>query len=163
MDTEKKFRTKTGYCHILPDKIVFSRDGIIGDVAKIAVRNNVGRVLFIYGCLAALLFYAAISNFRNNLIVLPLLFVVLGIYLVYGIFKSLNLSGTPIIDRDKIKHIQLKKGTPGLSRSRFEVTFENEQSKLKKRLILLPGSMTDGPKETEKALKFFKAENLMKN
>jgi len=37
----KTFKTKTGYCHILPDRIVLTRDGVIGNVAKMTVGNNI--------------------------------------------------------------------------------------------------------------------------
>ena len=48
MKTEKIFKTKTGFCHILSDKIILTRDGIIGNVAKVTVGNTINRVLLIY-------------------------------------------------------------------------------------------------------------------
>ena len=53
MENEKTFKTKTGFCHILSDKIILTRDGIIGNVAKVTVENNINRVLLIYGGLSA--------------------------------------------------------------------------------------------------------------
>lgn len=46
MEAEKKFRTKTGCYHILPDKIVLTRNGIIGDISKIAAGNSIYRILY---------------------------------------------------------------------------------------------------------------------
>jgi len=37
MDNEKKFKTKTGFCHILADKLILTRDGIVGNVANVTV------------------------------------------------------------------------------------------------------------------------------
>lgn len=162
MDTEKTFKTKTGFCHILPDKIVLTRDGIIGNVVKVAVGNNLSRILIIYGGLSFGLFYFAFEGYKNGQILQLILFGLLGIYFVYGIVKSTNNVATPIIDRQKIKEVKLKKAISGLTRSRFEVFFEDEEGKIKKRLIMLPGSLTDGRNETEKAIKIMKDEKLLR-
>ena len=163
MDNENTFKTKTGFCHILPDKIVLTRDGIIGNVATVTVGNNISRILFIYGGLSIGLFYLAFDNFKNGQIAQPILFGLLGIYLVYGIVNSINNSATPIIDRQKIRDVKFKKAIVGLTRSRFEVLFEDDQGKIKKRLIMLPGSLTDGQNETEKAIKIMTDEKLITN
>ena len=163
MDNENTFKTKTGFCHILPDKIVLTRDGIIGNVATVTVGNNISRILFIYGGLSIGLFYLAFDNFKNGQTAQPILFGLLGIYLVYGIVNSINNSATPIIDRQKIRDVKFKKAIVGLTRSRFEVLFEDEQGKIKKRLIMLPGSLTDGQNETEKAIKIMTDEKLITN
>ena len=39
--------------------------------------------------------------------------------------------------------------------------FEDDNKKIKKRLIMLPGSLNDGQRETEKAVKLMIKENLM--
>jgi len=109
MDNEKTFKTKAGFCHILPDKIVLTRDGIIGNVASVIVGNNISRILIIYGGLAIGLFYFAFNNYRNGQVTQPILFGLLGIYLVCRIVNSINNSATPIIDRQKIKEVKFKK------------------------------------------------------
>jgi hypothetical protein len=43
------------------------------------------------------------------------------------------------------------------------VLFEDEQGKIKKRLIMLPGSLTDGQNETKKAIKIVTDEKLITN
>lgn len=73
----------------------------------------------------------------------------------------MNLSASPVIDRDKIKNIIFKNAVKGITRSRFEIVFENERGKLKTRLILLPGSLNDGEKETAKAFEIMKGEGLL--
>ena len=155
-------KTKTGFCHILPDKIILTRDGIIGNVSMVTVGNNIARTLIIYGALTLGLFYFGFEAYKNGQSVQPVLFGLIGLYLIYGIISSLNNSATPIIDRKKIKDIKLKKAIKGLTRSRFEVMFEDDNGKIKKRLIMLPGSLTDGQNETEKAVEIMKTENLLK-
>ncbi|MBX7242096.1 MAG: phosphoribosylaminoimidazolesuccinocarboxamide synthase [Bacteroidia bacterium] len=161
MDKEKIFKTKTGFCHILPDRIVLTRDGIIGNVAKMAVGNTISGILMIYGGLSIALFYFAFAGYKNGQILQSIVSWLLGAYLVYGIVNSINNSATPIIYRQKIKEISVKKGNAGLTRTRFEVLFEDEQGKIKKRLIMLPGSLSDGQGETEKAIKIMTDEKLL--
>jgi hypothetical protein len=63
---ENTFKTKTGFCHVLPDKIVISRDGIVGNVAKRVVGNTISRILMVYGSLAMFLAYAAIKDYQEG-------------------------------------------------------------------------------------------------
>ncbi len=161
METEKTFRTKTGYCHILPDKVVLTRDGIPGNIAKVTVGNTIYRVLFIYSIISCLLIYAMYDLYQKEHFFLVNLYGLIVLFLLYGIISSLNNSTTPVIDRNKIRSIVFRKGIPGLTRSRFEIKFEDEAGKIKQRLIMLPGSMSDGANETEKALKMMAEEKLM--
>lgn len=161
MEQEKIFKTKTGCCHIFPDKIVLTRDGIVENVAKVTVGNNITRILIIYGAITIGLFYFGFEAYKNGQTFQPILFGLIGLYLIYGIANSLNNSATPIIDRQKIKEVKLKKALKGLTRSRFEVMFEDEKGKIKKRLIMLPGSLSDGQNETEKAIEIMTEEQLL--
>ncbi|MFD2907221.1 hypothetical protein ACFSX9_00590 [Flavobacterium ardleyense] len=74
MEHEKKFRTKTGFCHILPEKIILTRDGIIGNVAKITVGNRISRILIIYSAFAIFLLYFALAAYQENKVVTALFY-----------------------------------------------------------------------------------------
>ncbi len=161
MEDNKTFKTKTGFCHILPDKIVLTRDGMIGNIESISVGNTMGLILLIYSGLSIALFYFAFDSYKNGQIAQTIFFSLLGAFLLYSILISTNNSTTPIIERTKIKEIKLTRGTRFITRSRFEVFFEDEKGKIKKRLIMLPGSLTGGQTETDKAIKIMKAENLI--
>ena len=163
METEKTFITKTGFCHVLPDKIVLTRDGIIGNVAKVTVGNNISRILLIYSSLSCFLIFAAYDFYLQEQIAKTILFGLIAAYLIYSILNSLNNSATPIIYRDNIKEVKLKKAIPGLTRTRFEIKFEDDNGKIKKRLIMLPGSMSGGTDETEIAIKIMIEEKLLKS
>ena len=103
----------------------------------------------------------AINNyFQKEQISISVLYGIVGLFLIYAIFASLNNSATPIIERSKIKSVKFKKAAFGITRSRFEILFEENNGKIKKRLIMLPGSMSNGQKETEKARKIMKEEKL---
>ena len=164
MDTEKVFKTKTGYCHILQDKIVLTRDGVIGNIAKVTIGNNIARPLVIYGLISVGLFYLAFKDFTGGQRSEAFLFLILGLFLLLGIFRSLNNSGTPIIKRQKIRNIEFKKAFSGATRAYFIVRFENESGQIKQRLIMLPGSLSNGQIETKKALEIMTSEfNHIKN
>jgi hypothetical protein len=139
MDNEKTFKTTTGFCHILPERIVLTRDGITGNIAAVTVGINISRIFIIYGGISAGLFFYAFDYYKSGQIYLPILFGLLGLYLIYGILNSINNSATPIIDRNKIRDIKFKKAFIGLTRSHFEVIFEDEKGK-SKRLIMLPAN-----------------------
>jgi len=68
-----------------------------------------------------------------------------------------------VINRDSIQRTLFKKGIKGLTRARFEVYFRESSEKIKKRLIMLPGSLTGGDTETDIAIKIMKEEGLNKN
>ena len=132
MDNKNTFKTKTGFCHILPDKIILTRDGIIGNVAKVTVGNNITRILLIYGGLSLFLLYSAFNSFQKGQTPISALYGIVSLFLIYGIFTSLNNSATPIIERNKIKGIKLKKAIFELTRSQFEVLFKDDNGKLRK-------------------------------
>ncbi|MBP1840571.1 hypothetical protein [Formosa algae] len=158
---ETKFKTKTGFCHILPDKIILTRDGIIGNVAKVAVGKSITRVLIIYGGISAFLLYSAFDSFQTGQVPISIFYLIIGLFLMYGICSSFNNSTTPIIERKDIKNIKFKKAILGITRSRFEVRFKDENGKIKKRIIMLPGSIHQGKKETEIAKKIMEKEKLL--
>lgn len=161
MENEKTFKTKTGFCHILPEKIVLTRNGIIGNISKAVVGNEISKILIIYLGFAIFMFYNAFTRFQNNQYASGLLFSVFAIFSIHNIINSLNNSATPIIERNKIKDAKFINGKNGFTRARFEIMFEDENGKLKKRLIMLPGSLNDGQNETEKALQIMRSERIL--
>lgn len=162
METEQKFKTKTGFCHILSDKIVLTRDGVIGNISKLTTGNNIYRILIIYGVLAIFLLYIAYQSMENQEWFWTIMFGGIGMYLVYNIIKSSKYSAVPVIERNKIKNVEFKPAKKFLTRSYFKVDFEQNDGKTKSRLIMLPGSLNDGTNETEKALRIMKNVGLIK-
>lgn len=163
MKTEQTFKTKTGFCHITEDKIILTRDGIIGNVAELTTGKSIYRILGMYGIMAVILLYMAYTKLiKKDWIELAMYFGI-GAYLLYSMTKSINLSAIPIIERDKIKNVEFKSAKKFLTRSYFKVNFEQNDGKVKSRLIMLPGSLTDGINETEKAIGIMKNAGLIKN
>ena len=158
MNTEKVFKTKTGFCHILQDRIVLTRDGVVGNVTAVTMGNNIARPLIIYGIISIGLFYFAFNNFEERQKASAFLFAFLGLFLIFGIYRSFNNSASPVIERAKIKEIKFKRAIPGVARSYFVVFFATDNGQIKRRLIMLPGSLTGGRMETAKALQIMTEE-----
>lgn len=161
MEQEKIFRTKSGYCHVLPDKIVLTRNGITGSVSNTVAGNGMARVLIIYGLLALVLSYTAYVYLTGGRYVTGGILLLLALLLIWSILASLNNSAVPVIERDRIVKIGFIRGIPGVTRSRFEVFFRNAGNRVKKRLILMPGSLNGEKEENEKALRIMKEEGLI--
>jgi hypothetical protein len=156
------FKTKTGYCHIFPDRIQLTRENVAGEIAEATYGNSMPRTIIIFGILLAVFIYFGIDSYNANQIIPPVIFGIISLYLAITIARSYNNSATPVIPRDKIKSVTFKKAITGFTRAYFVIMFENEKGKIKKRLIMLPGSLTYGKQEAEKALALFKREGLLK-
>ncbi|MEJ6793216.1 MAG: phosphoribosylaminoimidazolesuccinocarboxamide synthase [Lacinutrix sp.] len=163
MSTKNSFKTKTGYCHVLQDKIVLYRKGFIGDLAKLKSGEGIYGLLAFRGVLAVFLFYMAFSKINNNHWVLFGVYFGIAIFLVYNIITSLNLSAASVIDFSKIIAVEFKPAKKLLTRSYFIVNFKQNNGKTKSRLIMLPGSLNNGNVETKKALEIIKNAELIKN
>jgi hypothetical protein len=105
METEKKIETKSRYCHILPDKIVLTRDGVIGNLANSTSGNNILRISLIYTEIAIFLIYSVYSSYKKIEYYSAFFFCTVALFLITVILKSVNNSATPIIDRTKIKEV----------------------------------------------------------
>lgn len=161
MLTEKTFRTKTGFCHILPDKIVFTREGLVGDISTLTVGNKTGRVLTIYTIIGVGLMYSAYDLSQKGFQGFSFIIALLGVVIIALVFRSINISATPVIDREKIVEIRFRKGIRGVTRSRFEVLYKEDDELIRKRLIILPGILSNGEAETEKAVRILAEEKLI--
>lgn len=160
MENEKKFKTKTGFCNITAEKIILTRDGVIGNVSNKIVGKGISKIILIYSGISFYFLYTAYKDFEKGDKISGIFYSLFAIFIIYGILKSLNNSATPIIERNRIKEAKFINGKAGLTRSRFEILFD-ENGKVKKRIIMLPGTLNDGQNETEKALKIMKEEKII--
>jgi len=160
MKNEKTFRTKTGFCHVTADKIILTRDGAVGNLSKVIVGNTIWRIVIIYGIISVGLIYFAYESYVIGDIATALPLGLIAFYFVYGIVKSLNNSATPVIERKDILRVTYHAGTSGLTRPRFVVEF-TDNGRTKKRLIPLPGSLSGGQSEADKAVEIMKSAKLL--
>lgn len=131
-------------------------------MAKVTVGNKINRILIIYGIGTIALLYSSFLNYQKGSTEKSVLLAFLAGFLLFGIIRSLNHSATSVIERKRIEKIVFKKAAPGLTRAHFIVFFKNNNGKIKKRLIILPGAFSSGEDEAEKALKLLQEEQLIK-
>lgn len=158
---EKVFKTKTGQCYILDDRIVLTREGFVGNVSEVVAGKTISQMLIIYILFLGYMLYQAYDLYQQGSTTRMAMRLVVSALLLTVILKSINNSATPVVFRNKIRDILFKEASK-LTRSYFVVTFEDDKGKLKKRLIMLPGSLSGGKDETEKALNIMRLEGLIK-
>jgi hypothetical protein len=161
MDSEKVFRTKTGYCHVLPDRIRLTRSGVAGGAANAMVGDRIGRILVIYAAIALFAAYSSWKAFQRHDLLMTFVYGGLAAALVYNVVRSWNNSAAPELDRSAVTSVVFKPAAPGLTRAYFEVHFTDAKGRSKKRLIMLPGSLTGGAEETDRALRIMREEGLI--
>jgi hypothetical protein len=161
MENHKKFKTKTGFCHILNDKIILTSDGNIDDISKFNTSNTIKRNLIFYGISGFLLIFLTYTGFKENDWFKIIITCSFGIYLIYVVITSINYSNIPVINRDRIKKVTFYPAKKFLTRAYFKVDFENDRNKIKSRLIMLPGSLSSGLKETNKAYNIMCEQGLI--
>ena len=158
---EQKFRTKTGYCHILPDKIILSTTGVLGNIDEVKYKENSKGILVLYGVLAAALLFSGYTNYLIGQNITAFIFAGFGMMLVNGIARSINFSGTPLINRNDIKEVIFKKGIWGVSGARFEIMFTNEKGQIRKRLIILSSLFKPNEEDTLEAVQIMVDSGLL--
>ena len=159
--SEKVFRTKTGYCHLLPDRIVLTRTGVVGDLAKAAVGNSIYRILILWAAIAVFAGVMAHNYYQQENKPVSTMFMVIAGYLLISIIVSRKNSTASVIMRNSIISVTLNKGLPGLTRARFIVTYKDEKGRELKRLILLKGTAKKNKEEIEKAEQVMRAEGYL--
>lgn len=160
--SEKVFRTKSGYCHLLPDRIVLTRTGVIGNLAKVAAgSNSIYRILILWMAIAVFAAVTAYDYYRQGNQPVATMFAVIAGYLLISIIVSRKNSTTPVIMRDSIISVSLNKGLPGLTRARFIVTYKDEKGKELKRLIILKGTLKKNKGEIIAAEEMMREENYL--
>jgi len=138
-----------------------STDGVAENVQEDST-NRVSQILLRYTIIALFLLYYGYDKYLEERYVIAGSCVLIALLLIVGLLTSRNNSSRNIIKRSEIKEVKFVKGLAGLSRSRFEI-YIDDTGKRKRRLVLLPGSMSGGKEETKKALEIMKKEDLYRS
>jgi len=144
------FRTKTGTCTITEDRIVLAREGLRGVAAHGLVGSSVSRPLIVYSALAAFLAFGGVKLILQNQAVEGTLLCVGSLLLARAVFHSRGLSATPEIPLASVQRVEAKRPRPPLTRGHFVVHF-TEVGQPRRRLIILPGSLSGGAAEFARA------------
>ena len=161
MEETKIFRTKTGFCQVLPDKIVLINEGIRGRLADLIYGEDNFRVLLLYGVISMFLLGLSAIYFNVGKVFLSFLSLVAGLVVVSKMLKYYNTSAEPIIERSRIEKVDFYKSIPVLRRAYFLVHFTTRRGRKMKRLILLPRALRKEKDEVDKAYEIMYSEGLM--
>lgn len=151
----KRFKAKVGYCYLYPDKIILARSGNVEDIDYRKEESRVRKTLLLYAVAAFLFIRQAILSFDAVPVVASVVGA-FGTFFGWAVLTGLNSSSAALIERKKIRSVTFTKGIPPLTRSRFKVSFEDKNGRIKKRFIYLPGSLNDGEEETRMALEMMR-------
>jgi hypothetical protein len=158
--TEYTFRTKTGSCVIASDKILLMRENVRGAISQRIMGNSIGPALLIYGLFGLCALGFGVWSFNNGDSLKGTLMCLIGTFFLFNVIVSRNNSATPVIDRSAIHSVKAHPPRPPATRGYFSVKFE-ENGKIRKRLIMLPGSMENGREEYERAEAIMRASGLL--
>lgn len=157
---EHRFRTKTGTCIITAERIVLERQGIRGTAAKGIYGNTINRALIIYGVLGMFALVAGSWLLANKSYVSGGALCLVSVCCLWNVFVSRNNSATAVIERSTIQSVEAHAPRPPLTRGYFLVRFL-EKGEERRRLIMLPGSMSHGNEEYHRALSAMREAGLM--
>ena len=157
-ETTNYFQTKYGYCHVLPDRIIFAGTNTIEDSTAYNEGNKVAGALVLQLMIMCAMLYYIFTNARDanfwKLLTPVLVVIVFG----FSFFTSLRNSTTALIMRDKIISVNFVKGLPYLITPHFVIWFSDNKNRKRKRLVILSDN---SEKNISEALRIFRNASLM--
>ena len=156
-DSINYFQTKYGYCHVLPDRIIFANSKTPGDISAYKEGNKVaGALLFQFIIICAMSYYFFTEAMERNFwqTIVPGIIVLVSLV---SLFSSLRNSTTELILRDKIVSISFVKGIPYLITPHFVIWFNDQKNRKRKRLVILADN---SEKNSSEALLVFRNASL---
>lgn len=159
-DTGDTFRTKTGACIVLEDRLLLARDGARGALAEALFGDSIVRILAMYLVLAIWCAGTCVSLALAGDWVIAWIPGVIAVFLFVHVARSRDLSASNVIPFSAIHEIESKPGTTGATRPRFVVHFD-ENGRRKRRFIMLPGVLEDGQAEFLRAKAILASRGLL--
>ncbi len=145
-----EFMTKLGKCTIDSEKLSLTRGGVIGKSVDKTIGTSISLWLVFYSILSISSFAFSVNFFLHNSYAYGTVFILIGFWLAYSVLKSFSYSGTNIVERSEVEKITVHKPRPPLMRGYLVVHFLRDGIK-KKRVVMLPGSMSGGEEEFKRA------------
>ena len=116
--------------------------------------------LLIYGLLGLAALAFGVWSFVSGAALAGAVLSPIGAFFLWNVIASRNNSARPVIDRLAVRSVEAQPPRPPITRGYFIVKFE-ENGKMRKRLIVLPGSMDDGGAEYARAEGMMRAAGLL--
>jgi hypothetical protein len=157
---ERAFRTKTGTCTITDDQIIIARSGVRGSLSNAMIGQSISRALVLYGLLSLGCFATSYVSIRSGDFVTGAFTCLVGLWLARGVYASRHNTAVPIIERSTIRKIEPHAPRPPATRGYFVVHFE-QGGNVRKRMIMLPGSLEGGQAEYAHAINVLREAGLI--
>jgi len=149
------FRSTIGYCHILPDKIAFTKDGKPESIVLNSPKeHNPIKFLLVYGMVILFIVSFTIYKYLDQKIDLTTTIIaisIISIFLYYAL-KMLFYQTRTYIDRDRIITIKYKPGIRSITYGRFIISYRSENGKVLYATIQMRDPRFFGNKEAEDAV-----------
>lgn len=158
------FNIRTGYCHVLEDKLVVRygrtwRGKIIANVPLVA------RVILSWMFTILMIGYLSLASYNSYLEENWGEFVwtsFLVVYLLYSVFRSFGFSVQEVIYRSDIYRVEVKGNTEGSTRKYFIVHFKDSKGRKKKRLLSMSRYTDKSDQDFADAMQILEQEGLLK-
>ena len=148
--TEYSFATKTGVCLVTQEKITLTRDGIRGEASNLIFGKSISRALVIYTVLGVIALIIGIPSLIDKDYLKGGVLCVLGVFFLWNVIASRNNSAIGVIIRATVHSVEKHPPHHPFTRGYFVVHFM-EKGRMDKRLVMLPGSLSGGTREYERA------------
>jgi len=158
-ESATSFRTKTGTCTVTAKEIVLSRHGARGWLAQRMFGDSIRRVLFLRGIIGAGCLLAGIYSLAGQDFVTGVLLILVALYCVSSLVASRGFSAASVMPVDSVVSIETHPPRPPVTRGYF-VVHSLQGDKKRKRIIILPGSLSGGSQEFEKAVSVLRQSGL---
>jgi len=157
----RTFATHNGYCHVLPDRIVLSREPVYGEEIAALVPWE-GRPWYVpaaAGTLMLLVFTFLCLRSGNTGIgtMAAVIAVLLGRTVIRATFKTREVS----IPKDAIFHVRYMKGQPPVTKAYFIVKYKGPRGGNRNKIIPLPAFSSRWQDARDSALEIFEDEGLL--
>lgn len=155
------FKTKLGFCHVFPDRIVLSKDGDYVKAEQNPNPDKRSKFIYYYFFLSVYLIFQSVTGYLDKQYFNAVASGFIAILLLTLVIKNFNNSGISVIKRSSIKNLKFNQEKKRLTRSYFVIQYTATNGKTRKRLIMLPGSLSNGTEATKKAVEIMKDEGYL--
>jgi len=157
---ECSFRTRSGVCIITEKQIILKRKGVLARRADFLYDDSMVRVLVLYAILGVSALAAGVLLLVLGSWAAGTFVCVFGLFLLWNVYFSRNNSANPEIERSSIRSVEAHPPRRLITRGYFTVRFL-ERGRERKRLIMMPGSISGGTAEYQRALSMMQVAGLL--
>ena len=157
----KSFATQTGYCHILPDRVVLNQEPVYGE-AIAPLKPWRGRPLYFPAvALTFALFVFGYLAFRGENQLAAMIAVVVGFLCARYVFRLTFRPQEFVIARDGIFEWKYMAGQPPITKAFFIVKYRSKRGSKRNKVVVLPSFTSRWQDVRDHAMEILREENLL--